>query len=252
MMGFGPETWMAMVAVAMIAGVIKGVVGFAMPTIMISGLGIFLAPDLALAFLILPTFVANVPQALRNGIGPAVRSGAIHWRFIAILLVFMAISAQLVTVMSASAMFLALGVPITAFAVAQLLGWRLKIRDGTQRRVEMILGSIAGFIGGISGAWGPPTVAYLTALNTPKVEAVRIQGLVFGIGAVVLVVAHIQTGILSAATAPISAALIVPALIGTFIGFKIQDRMDQEKFRTATLVVLILAGLNLVRRGLFL
>jgi len=44
---------------------------------------------------------------------------------------------------------------------------------------------------------------------------------------------------------------LVPALAGLWLGFQVQDRMDQEAFRKATLVVLVVAGLNLVRRGIF-
>ena len=54
-------------AVAMMAGVVKGLVGFAMPMVLISGLGMFLPPEIALAGLILPTLVTNVIQALRQG-----------------------------------------------------------------------------------------------------------------------------------------------------------------------------------------
>jgi len=32
--------------------------------------------------------------------------------------------------------------------------------------------------------------------------------------------------------------------------YRVQDRLDQKKFRKATLFVLLLAGLNLVRRGM--
>ena len=52
--------------VTLVAGFVKGAVGFATPTIMISGLGSFLAPEIALAGLILPTLVNNVMQALRQ------------------------------------------------------------------------------------------------------------------------------------------------------------------------------------------
>ena len=30
--------------------------------------------------------------------------------------------------------------------------------------------TFAGFVGGVSGIWGPPTVIYLTAVGTPKIE----------------------------------------------------------------------------------
>lgn len=249
-MGLGIELWLALIGVALFAGVVKGVVGFAMPMVMISGFGTFVAPDLALGLLIIPTAVANVAQAFRNGLAAAIQSAKVHWRFIAILLVFMFASAQLVTIMSPSTMLLVLGVPIVVFGMAQLLGWRLTIPDNARRRMELIVGSIAGFVGGLSGIWGPPTVTYLTALNTPKVDAMRIQGIIYGIGAVALILAHLQSGVLNGTTAPASALLVAPAVIGTLIGFRIQDRMDQEKFRKATLAVLIIAGLNLLRRGL--
>jgi uncharacterized membrane protein YfcA len=35
-----------------------------------------------------------------------------------------------------------------------------------------------------------------------------------------------------------------------WLGFKLQDRMDQALFRRATLIVLMVAGANLIRRGL--
>ena len=45
-------------------------------------------------------------------------------------------------------------------------------------------------------------------------------------------------------------ALVIPASIGMIVGFYVQDRLDQEKFRYLTLIVLVVAGLNLIRRGL--
>jgi hypothetical protein len=44
--------------------------------------------------------------------------------------------------------------------------------------------------------------------------------------------------------------MVVPAVIGMLIGFQFQDRLDQAKFRKITLAVLVIAGLNLIRRGL--
>ena len=61
---------------------------------------------------------------------------------------------------------------------------------------------------------------------------------------------HLRSGVLNAQTEWFSALLIAPALAGMAVGFRIQDRIDQETFRKATLAVLLVAGLNLVRRGL--
>ncbi|MEL6643115.1 MAG: sulfite exporter TauE/SafE family protein [Pseudomonadota bacterium] len=246
-----PEIWAYAVVAAAIAGLIKGVVGFAMPMVMISSLAVVLPPDLALAALILPTLATNTWQALRTGWADAVEAMRDHWRYLLVVWGFIAASAQLIYVLPEAVMFLILGLPVTFFSLAQLVGWRLRFAAHARRRVEIMVASFAGFVGGLSGVWGPPTVAYLTALETPKFQSVRVQGVVYGSGAVVLALAHLKSGVVTAGTAQMSALLLIPALAGLWLGFQVQDRMDQEAFRRATLVVLVVAGLNLVRRGLF-
>ena len=56
---------------------------------------------------------------------------------------------------------------------------------------------------------------------------------------------------LDAVTAPMSAWLALPTLAAMFAGYLVQDRLDQERFRRVTLIVLVAAGLNLLRRAAF-
>ncbi len=237
------------VLIALVAGVIKGVVGFAMPTIMISGLASFMSPELALAGLILPTLVTNGMQALRQGLGAAWASIKKFRVFLSVGLVMLLMSAQLVRILPISWLFLVIGVPIVVFTGSQIAGWRPAtiLRSA---RVEAAVGALAGFVGGMSGVWGPPTVAYLTAIDTPKKEHLRIQGAIYGLGATALFMAHLQSGVIRAETLPLSVALVFPAVVGIWLGFQVQDRINQEVFRKVTLWVLLLAGLNLIRRGL--
>ncbi|MCE8469067.1 sulfite exporter TauE/SafE family protein, partial [Rhodovulum sulfidophilum] len=73
---------------------------------------------------------------------------------------------------------------------------------------------------------------------------------VFLIGSVMLLFAHLGSGVLNAQSLPFSAALVLPAAIGMWAGLRLQDRLDPVRFRRATLVVLAVAGLNLIRKGL--
>ena len=106
-------------------------------------------------------------------------------------------------------------------------------------------------LGGVSGVWGPPTVAYLSAIDTPKTDHLRIQGVIYALGAFVLLGAHIQSGVLQAETLPLSALMVFPAVLGMVVGLAIHDRLDQATFRKVTQFVLLIAALNLVRRALF-
>ncbi|MBK5926601.1 sulfite exporter TauE/SafE family protein, partial [Rhodobaculum claviforme] len=103
--------------------------------------------------------------------------------------------------------------------------------------------------GGISGVWGPPVIIYLVSVGAEKREMIRVQGVVFLIGGIVLLSAHLQSGVLNAVTLPLSAALVVPAAVGMWLGFRLQDRLDPIRFRRWTLVLLAVTGLNLVRQA---
>ena len=246
-------SWAALAAagaITLLAGFVKGAVGFAMPMIMISGLASFMAPELAIAGLILPTLASNLWQAFRQGGRAAVASARVHWRYLAIVLALILITAQFVTVLPAWMLLLVLGLPVTVFALLQLVGWRPRIHPGNRRRAEIGVGAFSGAIGGLSGVWGPPTVLYLTALETPKTEQVRVQGVIYGAGAVMLTLAHLRSGVLNVDTAIFSAVLCAPALFGMWLGLAVHDALDQERFRKATLLVLVVAGLNLVRRAI--
>ncbi len=244
-----PDLLLYAVVVGLFAGVVKGMVGFAMPTILISGLSTFLPPELALVGLILPTLVTNGMQALRQGMAEALSSILRFRVFMGAGAVALFCSAQLVQVLPSGVMFGIIGGAVAGFALIQLTGWQPKLPEKSHE-IEAAIGAFAGFIGGLSGIWGPPTVAYLKAMNTPKAEQMRVQGVIFGLGAVMFLLAHVQSGVVTWATIPFSAILVVPAVAGVLIGFRLQDRIDQKQFKHLTLIVLFLGGLNLIRRGI--
>ncbi len=235
--------------VGFVAGLIKGVVGFGVPTVMISGLGAMASAEVALAGLILPALVTNGWQALRQGPSAAWASVKRFRVFLGVLLLVLILSAQLVPVLPERLLFLIIGGAVTVFVGLQIKGRQIRFA-GSAHRSEAAFGTLAGFSGGVSGIWGPPTVAMLTAVNTEKTESIRVQGVVYGLGAVALLGAHLASGVLRSETLPLSLALIPTAMMGLWVGFQIQDRIDQASFRKVTLVVLLLAGLNLIRRGI--
>ena len=236
-------------AITLGAGFVKGAVGFAMPLIMIATFSSFMPPDLALAALILSVLSTNLHQTFRDGPRAAVASARAYWRIIATTMAGIAISAPFVTVIPERLMLGLLGVPVMAFALMQLRGWNPPIPERARHPAQWGLGLVGGLYGGISGIWGPPVIVYLLAMRTPKAEMVRVLGVVFLIGAVTLTAAHLTTGVLNARTIPFSLALCVPAAMGMWLGYQMQDRLDAARFRRWTLVVLILVAANLIRRA---
>lgn len=235
--------------VTLFAGFVKGAVGFAMPLIMVSGLTLFLDPLVAVAGIILPIVLSNLLQVARFSRVEIRAAVAEYWRYIAIVCVMIVIVAQFITAIPAQTFYLILGIPVVGLSVIQLFGIRLTIPPHRRRLSEWLVALFAGGLGGLTGTWGPPTVLYLMALDTPKARQFLVQGVVYGLGSVSLLAGHLQSGVLNLVTLPWSAALLVPAFLGMQIGFWVSDRLNADLFRKVTLLVLIVAGANLVRRG---
>jgi hypothetical protein len=250
MVGLTPAVFVTCLVITAFAGFVKGSVGFAMPMIMISGMASFLAPHEALAALILPTLVTNLSQAFRQG-WRAFRDTVVAFRrYLVVTVVFLVISAQFVDVIPQGVFLMALGLPITVFALVRLSGQSPALRLEHRGRAEVGSAVVGGLYGGVSGVWGPPLLVYLMSVGADKETTVRVQGVVFLVGAMVLVGAHLQSGVLNAATLPFSAVLVVPAMIGLGLGYVLQDRLDQARFGFWTQVLLVLTGVNLMRRAL--
>lgn len=250
MAGLGPEAFAAALAITLLAGFVKGAVGFAMPLILVSGFAIFLPQELALAGLILPTLVTNISQAFRQGVGPARQTVVTYRRFIIATLACILISAPFADAIPRMVYLLILGVPITLFALLQLMGKSLAIKLQHRNRAEWSLGVVSGLYGGISGIWGPPLLVFLLSTGAEKVQSVRAQGVVFLISAITLLGAHLGTGLVNLQTLGFSAALCLPAMIGMALGYSVQDRLDQQRFRRWTQGLLVVTGLNMVRQAL--
>ncbi len=245
-----PEALVLSGLVAFAAAFVKGAVGFAQPLIMISLMGIFLPIEIALAGLILPNMAANAVQAFRQGLASAVQSARSFGVYLAVMLSMILVTAQIVALLPERLLFLLIGFPVVLLTATMLLRPVVHIRLSWRRLGDPLIGLIAGAVGGMSGVWGPPTVLYLTALGIAKQEQIRLQGIIYGAGSVFLFLGHLQSGILYPATLGFSAMLILPALAGLWLGFLLQDRLPQAGFRRATLIILLLAGLNLLRRAL--
>ncbi len=220
-----------------------------MPMIMLSAFGSFLPATTALAALILPTLVTNAQQALRQGPATAWQSVRDFRAHIATVLIFICISAGFATHIPQGVMFALLGVPIVVFALWQLSGRGLALSVHDRRRAEIVTGIAGGLYGGISGIWSPPLIVLLLSIGVPKQEQVRVQGVVFMLGSILLAMAHTGTGVLNSQTLSLSALLCLPAVAGMIAGFALQDRLDLVQFQRWTLVLLVLTGLNLVRRA---
>lgn len=245
---YGALALLGALAAMAFGGFAKGVVGFALPMVAVSGVGSIMSAEMAVAAIILPSFVTNFWQAFRAGFAPVLEALRHYWRIFVVMLPVLAGIALSFKRFPDAVLFTVMGVIVLIFAISEFL--RVRAEYNPSKATEYAVGLASGFTGGLGGLWGPPIMIYLMLTGVQKSDFVRVMGVVFFGGTIVLIAAHLASGVLRAETVGFSALMILPAMLGMWVGMRVQDRLDQDRFKRAVLVVLVLAGLNLLRRGL--
>ncbi len=239
------------VAVMVAAGIVKGTIGFALPLLFLVGLSFVLPVQTVVALIAIPAVITNVLQAQQTGIRAALDSLREFWLLNLVLFCTTLAATRLVVRLPEQQLILILGIGAFTLALLQTREWNLTIPRGLRPWLEVPFGLTAGFFGGLSGLWGTALLPYFLALRLPKTKFVRTTGVAWLVASIPYVAGHIENGVLNLSSAPWSAAALVPTLAGMWIGRRIQDRLDPVVFRRLVLLVLLLATLNLIRRGIW-
>lgn len=230
-------------------GFVKGVVGIGLPIVALAILTSVLPVPVALALLVVPILATNMWQAVHAGslLEPLKR----FWPMIACLLIAIWFSAKLVVSLDSSVLYAMVGIIVVVFSTTAQFKPAWRIGAAAERWVGPLAGTIGGFLGGVSTIWGPPMVMYFVTLNLDKDTFIRTVGLVWFCASIPLVLAYWRHGILTPDRALWAAAGCVPAFVGLAAGQWLRGRVDQNLFRRALLIVLLIIGLNLVRRAIW-
>ena len=248
---FETSTFLFFVTVCFVAGVIKGIIGFGMPMIILGASAAISLPSLGLAVLILPTLVTNIYQVSmfrRSDLVVCIKEFKF---FLLFCLLGLFIGIKLFVLADLSYLVAGIGFVVLVVSFAQLIKLKGPKVNNSVRR-SSIFGMITGLLGGGTGIWGPTTVLYLTSIETPKRIQILFQGLIFTCNSLILLIAHLYTGVFSYNTGTLSAFMIIPAIIGMQFGVGIQGYLNQEKFRMLTLISLCLGGFYLMFRSLYM
>ena len=245
---FETSTVLFFVTVCFVAGFIKGIVGFAMPMIILGCSAALGMPLLGLAVLIMPTLVTNIYQVSLFGKAELVKSIRDFRFFLFACLIGLFVGANLFAAANLNILIAGICAVVLLLSLLQLVNIRAPKRANS-RALSGISGAITGLLGGGTGIWGPTTVLYLTSIGTSKKRQILVQGLTFALSSFFLLFAHLYTGVFNKDTGILSTFMVLPAMIGMIFGVGIQRYLNQDKFRVVTLILLCIGGVYLIYRS---
>lgn len=232
----------------LLAGMVKGVVGFGLPVVALALLTVAFGLPQAMALMLAPAFVTNVWQAMAGGNGRAL----LHrlWPFLLLAAATVWIGALALTRVNLAWLSALLGLLLVVYATVSLAGLRFTVTPRQENWLGPLIGVVNGVLSGMTGAYVVPGALYLQALGLPRDTLVQAMGLLFLISTLALAAALGGNGFLNAELGGISAAAVVPALAGMALGQHIRKRLPEQTFRQVFFAALLLLGAYIIASAL--
>lgn len=227
-------------AVFLLAGTVKGLVGLGLPTITIALTSMVLPLAESIALIALPTIFSNVWQASIGGQFWVILRR--QWPLIVPLMIVLYLTVWLIGQKGPNWAFLVLAGVLIVYSVLGLLRIRLHIHADLERVLAPVIGVVSGFVAGLVGVPIIPLMPYLQGLDIKPSELVQTLGVVLCATSFTLAGSLLVFGVLDGARAIVSAIAVVPALAGMWVGQQIRLRLSVEQFRLAVLWALLLTG----------
>jgi uncharacterized protein len=238
---------LAIAAILLLAGFVKGVIGFGLPSISMGLLSLLMTPTQAAALLLLPNIVTNVVQGLN---GPAL--GALLKRMAPLLvgtLIGICVTEWATGGREMRFAVRLLGATLLIYALLGLFSIRFSVPAAVEKPWGWAAGLATGAMTALTGVYVIPSGPYLQAIGLQKDELVQALGLSFLVASAGLGVALWTRGAVAPSVAGASALALIPALGAMLIGQKVRGMIPDQLFRRLFYVGLLALGAWLAARG---
>ena len=233
----------AIALVFLLAGGVKGLIGLGLPTVSLGLLTVLLDLTTAMALLTVPAAATNVWQASVGGHARTIVRRL--WPFMLAATITVWLGALALTRVDLALLSGLLGLIVFVYAALGLCGWRFAIPARAEGWAGPLFGSANGILTGMTGSFVVPGIMYLQAIGLGRDALVQAMGFLFGASALALAVALGGSGLFPRDTGIVSAAALVPALIGMAVGQRIRRRLSEERFRRIFFIGILALGADI-------
>lgn len=244
-----PSILLVACLVFLVAGFVKGFVGFGLPLIAVGLLTTIIGLQPAIALLLVPALGTNLWQALAGA--HTVELFRRFWGFFIATMVFTWPGTLALSRVNPDYLSGVLGSLLLVYVALNLVQVRFVVPRRMEPKLNPVMGIVSGVLAGMTGAFTMPGVVYLQSAQLPRDQLVQALGMLFILSAVGLGVSLGTQSLLTRELLVVSAAALVPAFAGVLLGTRMRKRTSEEGFRLFFLLALGLLGLYITGRSVF-
>jgi hypothetical protein len=232
------------VAVFLLAGFVKGVIGLGLPPVAMGLLAVAMPPTQALALVIVPGILTNIWQTFA---GPHLRDIMRRlWPLLLGLAIGTRLNAGMMTGPYARYAPIFLGILLVIYALVSLRKFIFTVSLPNEKWIGGVVGLISGVISAATGVQVIPSMPYLQAIDMEKDEFVQALGVFFTVGTLALAFNLTTAGVLDQSTALPGVVALAGSFAGMAIGQAVRTRLAPETFRRWFLISMVWLGSYLV------
>ena len=249
MISFPIEFLVLIFAIFVLAGLVKGVVGFGLPTIGI-GLGALISDiPTAMMLILVPTFFTNIVQIMSAGSIRYVIEKS--WAFLVGAVILVPLGLWAVVLFPGFPFERLLGFSIFVYSFASLRGFNPVMQMERNHRVGFGfgLGVINSILTGMTGSMSVPGVMYLRSLQFSKDDLLCGMGILFFISTIAMGGSLFWVGQATADLSLLSILMCVPVGLGVWIGMRVRKLLSEEQFKSIFLWSFCVLGVYLMLFG---
>jgi uncharacterized protein len=158
------------------------------------------------------------------------------------------VGATLVDEISQTILKLILGIFLVSICAVFLV--RPKLAFPTNPKFLMVGGGVSGFIVGLIGTGGALRAAFLAGLQIDKAKYIATAAVIALGTDATRIPSYVSSGFLSEQYYYYIPVLFGIAVAGSFVGSKIVNKINQEKFKKMVLIAVILASIKFILDGI--
>ena len=231
--------------VLVLAGVVKGTLGFGPALVSVPVLVAVFDPKVAIAAFSIPMLVGNLVILRRDGVSWAeIRP---RWRLVGVVFLTTVVGAVGLIALPADALSLAVGVGVLGYLAGTHRSDGGVIAAYTGRPwSEYVAGSVAGVLGGALGMGGLPLATYLDARGLERDAFTLVLVVLLTLNNSVRMAALWAGGLFARAELVLGAAFVAPLSLGVLAGVRLRRYIPADRFETLVRLVLLVSALRLV------
>ena len=241
---FDAFTILVIVGTFLIAGTIKGVIGLGLPTVSLALLTVTVGLPNAMALLLVPSLITNLWQAIVGGSGRAILRRL--WPFLLMATVTVWFGSTALTRVDLSLLSALLGALLVVYSTVNLAGLRFTITTRQELWVGPLAGLVNGILTGMTGSFVVPGVLFLQAIGLSRDMLIQAMGMLFTASTLALAVALQGNDLLTLELGTLSAAALLPAIIGMLFGQRIRQRLSEQLVRRVFFISLLMLGAYII------